>query len=407
MKEDLLKYLYIVKTYVEIMGKREELLSLLQNDPFNLLEIKGVRKSDLEQESILKNNFEEIVDFFEENGREPNSNLNNIVEYQLYCRLKTIRSKPDMIKILKPYDLNNLLKDCRELSLEDVISQDPYGLLNEDTDHSIFKLRNVKNSGRINPDYVARRKRVPDFSTYQPLFDNIHEELETGKRKLAKYKSEDLKEGSFYVLNGILLYLKTVKGEVSNFEFKSGDRARFDGRTVCIFDNGTYSDMLFRSLDKALQKDGYGISGYIDENHTEIEITNEDQSYGYIYVLKSQHPKFKGIDNIFKIGCTRTSVSERIKNAKNQPTYLYADVDVVATYRCYNVDVFSVEQAIHTFLDSVRLDIDIPDYDGSLQKPKEWFSVSFDIIEETIALLQNNTINEYIYDKKSNRILKL
>ena len=54
----------------------------------------------------------------------------------------------------------------------------------------------------------------------------------------------------------------------------------------------------------------------------------------------------------------------------------------------------------------MKVNIDIPDYDGSLQKPKEWFSVSFDIIEETIALLQNNTINEYYYDKKSNRIVK-
>jgi hypothetical protein len=388
------------------MDKRSELLSLLQNDPFNLLESKGVRQSSSEQELILRNNFEEIVDFFEENGREPNSNLNNITEYQLFCRLKTIRSNPNMVKVLKPFDLNNLLKDCRELSLEEVISQDPFGLLDEDVDPSIFTLRNVKSSSRINPDYIARRKRVPDFNIYKPLFDNLHEELENGKRKLAKYKSDDLKEGGFYVLNGILLFLKSVEGEVNTYAFESGDRTRFDGRTICIFDNGTYSDMLFRSLDKALLKDGYGVSDLINESHIDTEVTTEDKSYGYIYVLRSRHPKFKGIDNIFKIGCTRTSVSERIKNARNQPTYLYADVDIIATYRCYNVDVFSVEQAIHTFLDSVRLDIDIPDYEGNLQKPKEWFSVSFDIIEETIALLQTDTINDYLYDKRSNRIVK-
>jgi len=386
--------------------KRQELLSLLQHDPFHLLENRHVSSDISQQESLLKNGFEEIVDFFEEHGHEPTSNLNDITEYQLYCRLKTIRSNPDMVKTLKPYDLVNLLQNSRELSLEEVLSDDPLGILDNDADNSIFDLRNVKSSGRVNPDYIARRKRVPDFELYKPLFDNLHEELESGKRKLAQYKPSELKEGCFYVLNGILLYLKSVEGRITNYEFESGNRERFDGRTMCIFDNGTYSDMLFRSLDKALQKDGYGISELIDKHNNPVEVTPEDKSNGYIYVLRSLHPKFKGIDNIFKIGCTRTSVSERIKNAKNEATYLFADVEIVATYRCYNVNAYDVEQAIHTFLDSVRLDIDIPDANGALQKPREWFSVSFDIVEETIELLQNNEINNYIYDKKSNRIVK-
>lgn len=392
--------------YTEAMDKRLELINLLAQDPFNLLLSRPVSSSSSLDESILKNNFEEIQNFLEENGYEPTSNLNNITEYQLYCRLKAIRNNPEMVKILKPLDFGNILQDSRELSLEDIISEDPMGILNKDSDTSIFKLRNVKGSDRINPEYISRRKRVQNFDVYKPLFDNLHTELEEGKRKLAQYKPSELKEGGFYVLNGVILFLKSVNGGVSKYEYESGERKRFDGRTLCIFDNGTCSDMLFRSLDKALQKDGYCISDLMYDTNKSIEITPEDKSYGYIYVLRSLHPKFKGIDNIFKIGCTCTSVSERIKNARKEATYLFAEVEIYATYKCYNVSVLKVEQAIHSFLDSVRLDIDIPDPNGNAQKPKEWFSVSFDIVEETIKLLQNNTINDYFYDKKSNRIVR-
>lgn len=388
------------------MDKREELLRLLGDDPLSLLDVPVVDNRQVQENSVLHNNFEEICDFVEEKGYEPSSNLNDVNEFKLYCRLKAIRSNPEMVKILLPSDILGLLRDCKELTLDDVLSQDPLGLLDEDYDASILTLRNVSSSGRINPDYVARRRKCKDFDEYKPLFDTLHEELESGKRKLVVYSPDRLKAGGFYVLNGILLYLKSIDGEVSRHDFSSGTRNRFDGRTVCVFDNGTMSDMLYRSLDKALQKDGYCISDIIDIEHHEASINQDDQSNGYIYVLSSLHPKFKGMDNIYKIGCTKSSVSERIKNSKNEATYLYADVEVVATYRCYNISVFDVEQAIHSFLDSVRLDIVIPDDEGNLQRPKEWFAVSLDIIEEIVQLLQDNSLSQYLYDKRSNKILK-
>ena len=392
--------------YGETMDKRDELLQLISQDPFKLLDEKTSSSSSMEKSSILKNNFEEIVDFIEDKGREPISNLNDIYEFQLYCRLKTIRSTPKMVKELKPYDLHGLLENEKEVTLEEVIEADPFGLLDDDTDESIFTLKNVKHSDRINPDYVARRKRCKDFDQYKPLFDTLHEELESGKRKLSTYKSESLTEGGFYVLNGILLFLKKVDGEVSKYEYESGDRNRFDGRTLCIFDNGTYSDMLFRSLDKALQKDGYGISEIIETDYKDAPINDGDKSLGYIYVLRTLNPKFRNEKNFYKIGCTKTSVTERIKNAKNEATYLFSDVEIVATYRCYNVSSFDVEQAIHTFLDSVRVDISIPDTDGSVARPKEWFVVGLNIVDEIVQLLLNNTINDYMYDKRTDCIIK-
>ena len=388
------------------MDKREELLNIILKDPYNLLKVEEESTNRGPRESALRNNFEEIVDFFEAKGHEPKSNLDDIYEFQLYCRLKKIRSTPKMVKELKSIDFYGLLNDGKELSLDDVIKNDPFGLLDDDSDESIFTLKNVKNSGRLNPDYIARRKKCVDFEEYKVLFDTLHEELENGKRKLSVYKSEDLKVGGFYVLNGILVYLKSVDGEVSTYKYESGDRDRFDGRTVCVFDNGTYSEMLFRSLDKALQKDGYGISDLIEAANSDQTITENDLSLGYIYVLRSMRPEFRQDKNIFKIGCTKTSVSERIKNAKNEATYLFADVEIVATYRCYNVSSMEVEQSIHTFLDAVRLDISIPEENGTIARPKEWFRVSLPVIDEIVQLLENKTINDYVYDKRTDCILK-
>ncbi len=117
-------------------------------------------------------------------------------------------------------------------------------------------------------------------------------------------------------------------------------------------------------------------------------------------------PELRSNPDVYKIGCTSTSVSERIKNAKHEATYLYSDVEIVATYNCYNVSSHDVEQAIHTFLDGVRLDITIPNDNGNLEKPREWFVVGLHIIDEIVQLIQNHSINEYVYDKKNDCIVK-
>ena len=122
--------------------------------------------------------------------------------------------------------------------------------------------------------------------------------------------------------------------------------------------------------------------------------------------MKSLHPRLRGENDIYKIGCTTTSVSERIKNARNEATYLYADVEIVETYKCYNISAHDVEQSVHSFLDNVRLDIDIPDMNGNIAKPREWFHVKLEIIDEIVELLQNNRISDYLFDKRSGRILQ-
>ncbi|WP_255554190.1 hypothetical protein [Mesonia aestuariivivens] len=59
---------------------------------------------------------------------------------------------------------------------------------------------------------------------------------------------KNLKEGKYYILDGVLLYLEV--GVISEAVRELGDRVRKDVRTRTIFDNGTYSNMLYRSLAK-------------------------------------------------------------------------------------------------------------------------------------------------------------
>lgn len=379
---------------------------LSENDPFGLLQVKP-KSNPRSNRSVLLNNFEEIVNFYEENNREPGNSTTDIKEFQLYCRLKYIKSNPSFVKELKEFDYNGLLSDpnISSIPFEDIIGDDPLNLLGDDFDDSIFDLRNVRKSERIVPEYISRRKFCTDFDRYKPMFDSIHNDLENGKRKLALYRSENLSPDNFYVLGGIILFLKKVEGEISDYDYSSGSRKRFDGRTEIIFDNGTTSDMLYRSLDKALQKDGYSITASNEIENESEKVNINDRSCGFVYVLKSHHAKLRNVPNIYKIGSTTTSVTERIKNAINEPTYLYAGVDIVETYRCYNMGPRELEDRLHTFFDKVRLNINIPDERGAIISPREWFCVKLEVISEAIDLILKNIENDYLYDSSSGKII--
>lgn len=390
------------------MSKRPEILKLLKDDPLGLLKSASIKGSISQEDRILISSFEEIQDYFDEHQKEPSSGISNIIEFKLASRLHAIRTDPKKVRILMKYDFIGLLKgkEVKEITVEDVISDDPFGLLNNTSSADIFKMKYVKSSDRIKPDFLSRRKVCKEFSKYKEMFNILHEELETKKRRLIKYDPADLKENNFYVLNGVLLYLDSIKGNVDKYEYDSGERDRFDGRTLCIFDNGTESEMLFRSLDKAMQIDGYSI-GKIEYTKKSGGVESEsDVLNGYIYILRSRNASVQNIKDLYKIGYTSGLVSGRIKNAKNEATYLFDDVDVVSTFRCLNIQTHNLEQTIHNFFSGVKLDIELFDRKGSSYRPREWFRVDIKLMEEVIDLIISNKIDEYMYDAKINQIIK-
>ena len=65
-----------------------------------------------------------------------------------------------------------------------------------------------------------------------------------------------------------------------------------------------------------------------------------DVGTGRIYVLrsKSDHPAIKEHRNVIhKIGVTGGDIKKRLVNAKLDPTFLMADVEIVATYELSNI----------------------------------------------------------------------
>ena len=63
------------------------------------------------------------------------------------------------------------------------------------------------------------------------------------------------------------MFLDKLKVDPKTYE--SGTYNRLDGRTRCVFDNGTESNMLYRSLEKAMNIDGFCISEPIDDKPTD------------------------------------------------------------------------------------------------------------------------------------------
>lgn len=391
--------------------KKDKLSEIFESDLLGLLAVDEQKNTPVSpQDSRLIDSFQEISDFYETNQRCPELG-DDIGEYRLASRLAAIKKDPKKVKTLLPYDYYNLLEseETKSVSVEELISDDPLGLLNGDDEaDSIYTLSHVKPSERLRPDYIAHRKVCKDFDLYEEAFQRIHDDLEHGRRRLVEFKEGDLHEGCYYVLRGVVLYLEQNLAVKQKIEYKSGAKVRREGRTRCIFDNGTESSILYRSLGKALKLDGFCISDLIEKNENSVSIDSTDVQNGYIYVLRSlsRAPQIRSIRNLYKIGYCSGDVTTRIKNAVHEPTYLMNDVEVVLTVRCYNLDVPYLEASIHSFFSNVNVYFKVRDDEGIMHYPKEWFTVPLNIIEEAIPLIVDKKIDSYRYDKNLQMIIQ-
>ncbi len=391
--------------------KKDKLSEIFESDTLGLLAVDEPKAPTVSsQDSRLIDCFQEISDFYEANQRCPELG-EDIGEYRLASRLSAIKKDPKKVKILLPYDYYNLLEceETKSVSVDELISDDPLGLLDGDDEaDSIYTLSHVKPSERLRPDYIAHRKVCKDFDLYEVAFQRIHDDLEHGRRRLVEFREGNLHEGSYYVLRGVVLYLEQNHAVKQKIEYKSGAKVRREGRTRCIFDNGTESSMLYRSLGKALKLDGFCISDLIDSSTTDVTIDSSDVQNGYIYVLRSlsRAPQIRSIRNLYKIGYCSGDVTTRIKNAVHEPTYLMNDVEVVLTVRCYNLDVPYLEASIHSFFRDVNIYFEVRDDEGIMHYPKEWFTVPLSIIEEVIPLIVDKKIDAYRYDKTLQMIIQ-
>ena len=387
------------------MDKDSILDEIFANDPFGLLKFKPASPPRNENERLVAS-FMAIVNFYEQHNREPQHSGEMDEKKLCYC-LNGIREDDLKVEILREYDKFMLLNDRpKEInSIEDIFNDDTFGLLENEVADSLFDLKHVKpiDKDRAETDFVAQRKACKDFHNYEHLFKEVHNDLKSNKRNRIKFHENQIQEGAFLVLNGMLVYVKTL---IDITVDKFGKR---DGRTHLIFENGTESNMLFRSLGKGLFQNGEGIT-FNNESINEGflgNISNVDLKTGYIYVLKSKSikPEIKEIEHLHKIGFSSTSVEERIKNAIKEPTYLMSDVDIITTFECYNMNPQKLELLLHNVFGKVCLNVDIFDLEGNRHTPREWFVAPLNVIEDAIKFIISGEIVNYKYDELNMKLM--
>lgn len=351
--------------------------------------------------------FEEIQRFAEEHGRAPQHGEERDIFERLYAvRLDRIRSQADAFALVEPMDHQGLLQGraAAPLTGEDELDDDALlaELGIEAETLPITELRHVRSTAEKRAaDEIANRERCEDFDTFRPLFEQVQKELDTGLRETRPFERKaEIEQGRFFVLGGQKAYIAEV-GEVFTQEY--GDR---DARMRVIFDNGTESNMLMRSLQRALHKDDAGrritdpTAGPLFADRT----ADGDEASGTIYVLRSKSSLPVVADHrdvLHKIGVTSGKVERRITNAKLDPTFLMAEVEIVATYELFNINRSKLENLIHRIFDPARLDIEIKDRFGNPITPREWFLVPLFAIDEAVEKIRDGTITGYRYDPQT------
>jgi hypothetical protein len=352
--------------------------------------------------------FEDIQRFVEQHGRAPQHGEGPDIFERLYAvRLDRLRELEDCRRLLEPLDHQGLLGSTEltpadapaDISDDELLAQ--LGVDANATD-SITELRHVRSAAdKRAAEEIANRERCEDFDRFKPLFAQVQQEIESGVRQTRPFELKaEIRPGSWFVVGGQKAYVAAADETFTNAQGKS------DARLRVIFDNGTESNLLMRSLQRALNKDEAGrrITDPVAGPLFSGQQADDDQASGTIYVLrsKSDHPAVAANrDLVHKIGVTNMDVAQRIAGARLQPTFLMADVEIVASYKLYNIGRAKLENLIHRIFEPARLDIEIKDRFGNPVVPREWFLVPLFVIDEAVERIRDGTITRCVYDPKA------
>jgi hypothetical protein len=322
-------------------------------------------------------------------------------------RLDRLRELEDCCLLLEPIDHQGLLAGVEPVPADtsDEVSDDELlAQLGVDVDATdgITELRHVRSAAdKRAAEEIANRERCEDFDRFKPLFEKVQQEIESGIRQTRPFELKaEIRPGSWFIVSGQKAYVAAAGETFTNAQGKS------DARLRVIFDNGTESNLLMRSLQRALNKDEAGrrITDPVAGPLFSGQQAEDDQASGTIYVLrsKSDHPiAAANRDLVHKIGVTNMDVAQRIAGARLQPTFLMADVEIVATYKLYNISRTKLENLIHRIFGPARLDIEIKDRFGQPIVPREWFLVPLCAVDEAIGRIKERKITGCIYDPKT------
>jgi hypothetical protein len=95
---------------------------------------------------------------------------------------------------------------------------------------------------------------------------------------------------------------------------------------------------------------------------------------------------------------TGGSVETRLINAAKDANYLLAEVEIVATYKLFNINCTKLENLIHRVFAPASLDLTIEDRCGNPVQPREWFLVPLSVIDAAVDKIRDGSIANVQYD---------
>lgn len=384
----------------------EALLAELGIEP---VAIKASTHTALEERLIA--GFEDILRFVESHGRAPQHGEDRDIFERLYAvRLDRLRAMPEARALLVHMDTPGLLAQPAAATvsadaLDDESLLADLGVEAQD-ETDITRLRHVPSyAERVAAEEIADRARCQDFDAFQPLFEQVDQDIKAGRRRTLRFgRDASVEQGNFFILDGQVAYVAHMGEPVRTPNGESNARLRV------IYSNGTESNLLQRSLQRALYKDETG-RRITDRDLGPLfgdALEPDDIESGTIYVLRSQsnHPFVaEHRELVHKIGVTGGKVETRIAGAKDQSTYLLADVEVVATYKLAHINRTKLENLFHRIFAPAQLDLTIEDRFGKPVKPREWFLVPLPVIDEAVGRIRDGSITSYHYDPRVARLV--
>lgn len=318
-------------------------------------------------------------------------------------------------------DENLVLED-----IDDLINNDPLGLLSgvvaAPPDDRRWREGRVHDQagGRHSLDnIIARATPCPNFYRYARFFEEIDQHLQQGTLTTENIvgTSGRIDVGDIFVLGGITTIVagaETAAGEYKDASSRNYRRER--RRLDLIYDNGKQSNITAEALRTSFYKKmeclrvvqgSYAGAEYLEVFRRELQQLREGRGSrvvsGSLYILASRSTapellQFTANSSLVKVGATRTSVEQRIANAENEDTYLFAKVRVVGQFTCCDTDPFELERIVHAFLHTQRLNVELTDNQGRKYRPREWFTVSAETVKKVVRHVMAKDIENYRID---------
>jgi len=402
----------------ESSGKNKSNQALLAELGVEVKQEKKAARTPKEERIIA--GFEEIQRFVDEHGRAPEHGENKDIFERLYAtRLDQIRKQEECKSLVEGMDYQKLLSETSQIAEPPAEYNSDEELLAElgvdaPKEGDITFLKHVKSQAdKKAAEEIANRTACEDYDQFKPLFEEVQSNLKHGlveAKFLKDQKDRDymakIQQGDWFIVNGQKAYIAELSAErIHGFD-------KNDYRLRVIYDNATESDLLLRSMQKALYEDDTGrriISSSAGPLFDDA-VSDDDSQSGTIYVLRSQSELpliTNNRDVIHKIGVTGESIKKRVGNASLDPTYLMAEVEIVASYELFNINRQKLEKLLHRVFDTARLDIEINDRFGNPVKPREWFLVPLFVIDEVVEKIKDGSITDVKYDHKLAKLVKL